>query len=289
MSGFVIQKHPFTPRHIEPGLYVAATPIGNLGDVTLRVLETLAACDLIACEDTRVTAKLLRHYHIKTRMISYHEHNAKLAGPKLIAALLAGKSVVLVSDAGTPLVSDPGFRLVEEARAQSIPVWPLPGPTAPVAALVASGLPAEGWLFGGFLPVKQVARRKKLDAFTSTPATLIFFESPKRVAKTLTDMVAVFGKNRDAAIARELTKLHEEIVTGTLGELVERFGNKPTRGEIVMMVAPPPGDAPSLDIETLLRELLQTMPVSRAAAEAAELTGLPRRELYAKALILRDG
>ena len=182
-SSYQIHNQEFTARHVEPGLYIAATPIGNLGDVTVRVLETLAGCDLIACEDTRVTAKLLRHYGISTKTISYHEHNANVAGPKLIENLKADKSIALVSDAGTPLVSDPGFRLVEAVRAEGLSVWPLPGSTAPVAALVASGLPAETWLFGGFLPTKQAARRARLDELKNVPATLMFFESPNRVTR----------------------------------------------------------------------------------------------------------
>ena len=287
-SSFRIKNQEFAAPHVEPGLYITATPIGNLGDITLRVLETLAGCDLIACEDTRVTGKLLRHYGIKTKTISYHEHNANVAGPKLIVDLKAGKAVTLVSDAGTPLVSDPGFRLVEEVRAEGLPVWPLPGSTAPVAALVASGLPAETWLFGGFLPTKQVARRKRLEELKDVSATLIFFESPNRLDKALADMGVVLGTVRKAAIARELTKLHEEISCGTLGELATRYSDKKTRGEIVIVIAPPDDASQTHDIEALLRELLEQMPVSRAAAEAAELTGLPRRELYTIALAIRD-
>ncbi len=287
-SSYRIQNQEFTARHVEPGLYIAATPIGNLGDVTLRVLDTLAGCDLIACEDTRVTAKLLRNYGIKTKTVSYHEHNANQAGPKLIEALEAGKSIVLVSDAGTPLVSDPGFRLADAALAKGISVWPLPGATAPVSALVASGLPAETWLFGGFLPTKQAARQKRLEELKNVPATLIFFESPNRVAKALVDLVAVLGKNRNAVVAREMTKLHEELSRGTLDELSKKFTARKIKGEIVILIGPPNEEAPAHDIDKLLGELMERMPVSRAAAEAAELTGLPRRDLYTKALAIRE-
>ena len=287
-SSFRIKDQEFAAPHVEPGLYITATPIGNLGDITLRALETLAGCDLIACEDTRVTGKLLRHYGISTKTVSYHEHNASVSGPKLIEDLKSGKAITLVSDAGTPLVSDPGFRLVEEVRAEGLPVWPLPGSTAPVAALVASGLPADTWLFDGFLPTKQAARRKRLEELKDVSATLIFFESPNRVDKALADMGVVLGADRGAAIARELTKLHEEISRGTLGELATRYSGKKTRGEIVIVVAPPNDASQVHDIEALLSELLERMPVSRAAAEAAELTGLPRRELYTKALAIRD-
>lgn len=287
ISEFQIKNASFEARHIEPGLYIAATPIGNLGDVTIRVLETLAGCDLIACEDTRVTGKLLRHYGINTKTISYHEHNANSAGPRIIEDLKAGKSVVQVSDAGTPLVSDPGFRLIDLAHEAGISVWPLPGATAPVTALVASGLPAEVWTFAGFLPTKQGARKAKLEPLSAIPSTLIFFESPNRVDKALSDMVEIFGVDRGACVARELTKLHEEVVRGTLSELAGIFAEKTTKGEIVILVAPP-AQKEIQDTEKLLLELIQTMSVSKAAAEAANLTGISKRDLYQQALTLKE-
>ena len=180
---FQIRDQQFEARLVDPGLYLVATPIGNLGDITLRALEALAGCDLVACEDTRVTSKLLHHFNIKTRTVSYHEHNASVSGPKLIEELKANKSVALVSDAGTPLVSDPGFRLVTTAHEEKIPVIPLPGASAPLAALIASGISAETWTFAGFLPTKQGLRKTRLQELVQLPSTLIFFESPKPDSK----------------------------------------------------------------------------------------------------------
>lgn len=242
---------------------------------------------MIACEDTRVSGKLLRHYGISTKTISYHEHNADTAGPRIIEDLKAGKSVVQISDAGTPLVSDPGFRLIDLAYEAGISVWPLPGATAPVTALVASGLPSEVWTFAGFLPTKQGARQAKLEGLSAIPSTLIFFESPNRVDKSLADMVEVFGGNREACVARELTKLHEDIVRGDLKTLAKQFKDKTTKGEIVILIAPPPAQEVK-DTESLLLELMQTMPVSKAAAEASVLTGNSKRDLYQQALALKD-
>lgn len=253
----------------------------------MRVLETLAGCDLIACEDTRVTGKLLRHYGINTKTISYHEHNADAAGPRIIEDLKAGKSVVQVSDAGTPLVSDPGFRLIDLAHGAGVPVWPLPGSSAPVTALVASGLPCETWTFAGFLPTKQGARKARLESLNAIPSTLIFFESPNRIDKCLKDMCDVFGKDREACVARELTKLHEEIKRGSLSELANFFANQKTKGEIVVLVAPAT-QGEVADAETLLLELMQNMSVSKAAAEAAHLTGKSKRDLYQQALALKE-
>lgn len=253
----------------------------------MRVLEALAACDLIACEDTRVTGKLLRHYGISTKTISYHEHNAESAGPRIIEDLKAGKSVVQVCDAGTPLVSDPGFRLIDLAHEAGVAVWPLPGATSPVTALVASGLPFETWTFAGFLPTKQGARKARLESLNTVPSTLIFFESPNRIDKSLSDMVDVFGENREACVARELTKLHEEIKRGTLSELARFFSNQKTKGEIVILVAPP-AQKEVEDTETLLVELMENMSVSKAAAEAANLTGKSKRDLYQQALTLKE-
>ncbi|MCG6856821.1 MAG: 16S rRNA (cytidine(1402)-2'-O)-methyltransferase [Salaquimonas sp.] len=283
MEGFIIGQATFAAREIEPGLYLVATPIGNLGDMTIRALEVLASADLIACEDTRVTGKLLKHFAIATRMTSYHEHNAGKAGPRLLEALREGKRVALVSDAGTPLVSDPGYRLVEAARAEGLAVWPVPGASAPIAALAASGLPSDTFLFDGFLPAKQTARRKRLKELKGVPATLIFFESPNRLTDSLGDIAAELGETRQLAVCRELTKLHEEIRSGEAGELAEHYSDAKVKGEIVLVVAPPEkGEA--IDADAILTDLLASASVSRAAAEAAELTGLPRRELYQRAL-----
>ena len=283
----MIKGQTFSAPRCDPGLYVAATPIGNLADITLRVIETLASCDLIACEDTRVTAKLLRHYGINTKTIAYHEHNADTVGPKLIEKLAGSMAIAVVSDAGTPLISDPGFRLVEATRAAGHRVVPLPGASSPLAALVASGLPATSCTFIGFLPSKQNARRTELKRFHSSQETAIFFESPNRLIRTLSDMHQVYGPDRTICVAREITKLHEEIVTGTVEEVEAVFAGRSVRGEIVILVSPAVGVA-DLDPETVLAELMKSMSLNQAAAEAAQLTGLSKRELYKLALSVRD-
>jgi len=283
MSGFTIRGVAFPARVPEPALYVVATPIGNLGDISLRALDTLASVSLIACEDTRVSGKLLNHFGIKTKMMPYHEHNAVEAGNRIMARLESGAAVALVTDAGTPLVSDPGQRLVRLARERGVPVWPVPGPSAPIAALSASGLPSETFLFAGFLPSKEKARRDRFRTFRGLDATLIFFESPNRLARSLSDLAAELGDNRQIAICREITKLHEEQVSGTAGELAARYRDIDTKGEVVVLVAPPEAGA-ATDSQSLLGELLERMSVSEAAAEAARLTGEPRRGLYARAL-----
>ncbi|WP_287369784.1 16S rRNA (cytidine(1402)-2'-O)-methyltransferase, partial [Mesorhizobium sp.] len=236
---YVIGQTEISARPLEPALYLVATPIGNLADITLRALETLAAADIVACEDTRVSRVLLDRYGIRRRTTAYHEHNAGEAGPKLIAALLAGQSVALISDAGTPLISDPGYRLVGEALDQGIRVVPIPGPSAPLAALTASGLPSDAFLFAGFLPIKTGQRLARLEALKMVPATLIFFESPRRLAETLGAMVEALGGARKAAIGRELTKTFEEIRTGTLESLADHYAAADTpKGEIVICVGP---------------------------------------------------
>jgi 16S rRNA (cytidine1402-2'-O)-methyltransferase len=272
-----------------PGLYVVATPIGNLGDITLRALATLAGADLIACEDTRVTAVLLRHYGIERPLLPYHEHNAAEQRPKLLAALAEGKAVALASDAGTPLVSDPGYRLVADVLAAGHKVVPIPGASAVLAALVAAGLPTDTFLFVGFLPPKEVGRRKRLAELAAVPGSLVFFESPQRLAASLADMAAVLG-DRPAAVARELTKAFETIRRGSLSTLATQFaGEAAPKGEIVVVVGPPLEKtvAPE-EVDALLRSLLDTRSVRESADEAATLTGLPRRDLYQRALALKD-
>lgn len=287
MSGFTIDGHGFSAPTLTGGLYIVSTPIGNLADVTIRALQTLSAADVIACEDTRVTAKLLQRYGIKTKRISYHEHNADKEGPVLLEAVRAGKAVALVSDAGTPLISDPGQRLVGEAKSLGLPVTPVPGVCAPVTALTASGLPTDLFTFAGFLPSKQGQRIKSLQAFKSHVGTLVFFEGPSRLVKSLTDMVAVFGAERKVCICRELTKMHEEALLGTLHEVQQYYEKNPPKGEIVIVLAPETENK-KIDSDQLLRELLETMSVSRAAGEAAKLTGLAKRDLYAQALKIAD-
>jgi 16S rRNA (cytidine1402-2'-O)-methyltransferase len=276
-------------RPVEPALYLVSTPIGNLGDISLRALEILAGADVLACEDTRISRVLLERYGIARRPVAYHEHNAEFAGAKLIDALDQGRSVALVSDAGTPLVSDPGYRLVGQAVAAGHRVVPIPGASAPLAALSASGLPTDSFFFAGFLPQKSKARRDRLSALATIPATLLIFESPHRIAAALADACAVLGGDRSAAVCRELTKTYEEIRRATLGALADHYAAVASvRGEIVLVVGPPqPVAAQMADGEAVLRDLLETMPAAKAASEAARLTGLPRKELYQKLLAMK--
>lgn len=290
--GYVIGQATFTPRPIEPALYLVATPIGNLSDITVRALETLAAADILACEDTRVTRVLLDRYGIRRRSTPYHEHNAAEAGPRLVEAVLSGKSVALVSDAGTPLVSDPGFRLVGEVIAGGGKVIPIPGASALLSALTASGLPSDTFLFSGFLPAKSSQRKSRLEELRATPATLIFYESPRRLADTLADMLDVLG-DRPAAIGRELTKAFEEFRRGSLRELADFYAQADTpRGEIVICVGPPlEAEVPSGDdIDALLISLASEMGASKAAGEAAKMTGARKADLYRRLMELKgDG
>ncbi|GAB4358040.1 MAG: 16S rRNA (cytidine(1402)-2'-O)-methyltransferase [Oricola sp.] len=288
--GFILGGREIAAPPLDPGLYVVATPIGNLGDVTIRALETLAACDLLACEDTRVTRRLLDRYGIRQKPVAYHEHNAETAGPKLLAALREGRAVALVSDAGTPLVSDPGYRLVAAARAAGIRVIPVPGASATLAALAASGLPSDDFRFIGFLPAKDGARRARLAELVHQPSTLIAFESPNRLPAALAAIADVFGPDRPVCVARELTKRFETILTGPATEIRDRFASETVKGEIVILVAPAPaGDTEWTPEKTdaLLRDMLRSLPVSKAAREAAQLTGLPKSALYARLLELK--
>ncbi|HTV69031.1 MAG TPA: 16S rRNA (cytidine(1402)-2'-O)-methyltransferase [Rhizobiaceae bacterium] len=288
--GFVVAGTEIPARPLEAALHVVATPIGNLGDITLRALETLAAADLIACEDTRVTRVLLDRYGIKTRLFAYHEHNEAEAAPRLIAMIGEGNSIALVSDAGTPLVSDPGYRLVGRAIEAGLRVVPIPGPSAVLAALTASGLPSDSFLFAGFLPVKDGQRRTRLQALKTVPATLVFFESPRRLADTLSAMADVLGE-RHAAIGRELTKTFEEMRRGSLTDLAAHYADADTpKGEVVICVGPPAEDAVAgpEDTDRLLLSLSAEMSASKAASEAARLTGRPKPDLYRRLLELKD-
>jgi len=286
---FLVGETEIAARPLERGLYVVATPIGNLGDITLRALETLAAADVLACEDTRVTRNLLSRYGIRQRPVAYHEHNAADAGPKLLAVIASGRSVALVSDAGTPLVSDPGYRLVGEAIEAGFRVIPIPGASAPLAALTASGLPSDTFLFGGFLPAKDGQRRQRLEELKHVPGTLIFFESPRRLDDSLAAMAAVLG-DRPAVIGRELTKTFEEFRRGGLASLAAHYAGADTpKGEVVICVGPPTvaADTPQ-DIDKLLLALAAEMPASKAAAEAARLTGEGKPGLYRRLLELKE-
>ena len=274
---------------LAPGLHVVATPIGNLGDISFRAVATLAAADTIVAEDTRVTKVLLAHYGISTPLVTYHEHNAAVMRPHLLARLRAGAALALVSDAGTPLVSDPGYKLVSDALAENIPVIPIPGASAVLAALVVAGLPTDRFFFEGFLPPKSAARRSRIADLAAIPGTLVFFESGRRVAETLADLSAVLGP-RDAALARELTKYYETVRRGSLAELITRLGAEDSpKGEIVLLVGPPPPEAATLPPEILderLRAALDHLGVKDASAIVAAETGLPRRQIYARAVEL---
>lgn len=286
---FVIGGTVIPARPLEPALYLVATPIGNLGDVTIRALETLAAADFVACEDTRVTRVLLERYGIRRRMVAYHEHNEADAAAGLIAAVAQGKSVALASDAGTPLVSDPGYRLVQEAINQGVRVVPIPGASAVLSALTASGLPNDAFMFAGFLPVKAGQKKSRMEALANVPATLVFYESPRRLADTLAAMVEVLG-DRQAVVARELTKTFEEVRRGSLPELAQHYAEAGApKGEVVLCVAPPTekAEASEADTDQMLLGLAAEMPAAKAAGEAARMTGRKKSELYQRLLELK--
>ncbi|MHB2166581.1 16S rRNA (cytidine(1402)-2'-O)-methyltransferase [Alsobacter sp. R-9] len=278
---------------IAPGLHVVATPIGNLGDVSFRALATMAAADAVLAEDTRVTRTLLAHYGITTPLVPYHEHNAEEMRPKLLARLAEGQALALVSDAGTPLVSDPGFKLVNAAVEAGHAVTTVPGPSAVLAALVVAGLPTDRFFFEGFLPPKSAGRRERLEVLRDIPGTLVFFESPRRVAEMLADAAAVLG-DRPAAVARELTKLFETVRRGRLPELAEAYAGEPDpKGEIVVLIGPPSsGDGARVDDASLddrLRAALAHLSVKDAVAVVAQETGQPRKRVYARAVALVKG
>ena len=277
------------PALIDPGLYIVATPIGNLGDVSARAAQVLGAADLIAAEDTRVTARLLHHLGLKRPMIPYNDHNAETVRPGLVARL-AGEVIALVSDAGTPLISDPGYKLVRDARDAGHRVVTVPGPCAAIAALTLAGLPTDRFLFMGFLPPKAQARATAIAEVAAVRATLVFYETGPRLAATLAALAEGLG-DRQATVAREITKLYEEAVPGSLSALAARYADAPPKGEIVIVVAPPgeavPASAESAD--AALAEALTRLPVGQAASEVARATGLDRRTLYARALALKNG
>ena len=279
---------------IEPGtLYVVATPIGNLGDLSPRAREVLAAVDLVAAEDTRVTGQLLARIGLHRPLISLHEYNERARVADLIERLASGQIVALVSDAGTPLISDPGFPLVRECRRRGIRVAPVPGPSALAAALSVSGLPTDRFRFEGFLPRTAAARRALLDDLAKEPCTLVFFESAHRIQPTLGDMVAAFGADREAVVARELTKRFETVLAGPLAEIAARVGRDPEQrlGEFVVLVAGAVAQTEGIgpEAERVLGILVAELPVKQAAALAARITGLRKADLYRRAVEMKGG
>jgi len=286
---YSIAGHHLTAPKAAPGLHLVATPIGNLGDITLRALQTLAGVDVIACEDTRVTRRLTERYGITVELTPYHEHNAAVARPEILGRLAQRASIALVSDAGTPLISDPGFKLVREACAAGHAVTALPGPSSVLTALSVAALPPDRFFFDGFLPTKPAARRARLAELARIDATLVLFESGNRVQQTLCELADAMGGARDAAICRELTKVHEDVVRGPIGELAARSLQLETRGEFVLVIGPPGADAQVLTMDALddlLRAQLGHESVKDAVAHAVALSGRPRREVYARALEL---
>ena len=285
---FVIADQPIQGSRLAPGLYLVATPIGNLGDITLRALQALAGADLIACEDTRVTRKLLDRYAIATPLTPYHDHNAAKARPGLLRRLTEGAAIALVSDAGTPLISDPGFKLVRAAQDAGHLVTVLPGASAVLSALSVAGLPIDQFFFAGFLPPKAAARRARIAELARIPATLVLFETGPRIGAALADLAAGLGGDRETALCRELTKLHEEIKRGELARLAQAYASDEPRGEIVVVIAPPQAavQTSAAEAEVLLRDALQRLSLKDAVGEVAHVTGRPRREVYRCALAL---
>ncbi len=268
------------------GLYIVATPIGNMGDITARAVEIMQGAAVIACEDTRVTAKLLVRHGLSTPLVRYDEHSAPRSRPKLLQRLQAGEVVALVSDAGTPLISDPGYKLEAEAIDLGITVYPIPGACSVMAALSVAGLPTDRFMFAGFLPPKQGKRRAALVELASIEATLVLLESPKRLAAALADMALVLGP-RPAVVARELTKFFEEVRRAGLDELARTYAEEDTpRGEIVVVIGPPDGSGEAVDVAAMLKLELETHSVKEATALVTARTGLPRKTVYAEALIL---
>jgi 16S rRNA (cytidine1402-2'-O)-methyltransferase len=273
---------------LSPGLYIVATPIGNLADLSPRAADILSRADAIAVEDSRVTAKLLAHIGARRPMIPYHDHNADRVRPGLVARL-GSEAIALVSDAGTPLISDPGFKLVRDARAAGHAIVTLPGPCAAIAALTLAGLPTDRFFFLGFLPSKAKARADAIAEVAAIRATLLFYESGPRLSATLSALAEGLG-DREGAVAREISKRFEECVTGTLSQLAARYADAPPKGEIVIVVGPPGDESPaqSFDVDALLTDALARLPASKAAHEVAKATGLQKRGLYARALAMKD-
>ncbi len=286
---FTLRSTVFSAPAQPAGLYLVATPIGNLGDITIRALETLAGCDVIACEDTRTSGVLLKRFGIDRPKVSYNEHNANRRGPDLLRQIADGAAVALISDAGTPLVSDPGGRLVEQALDQGLKVIPIPGASAPIAALIGSGFGNEDFRFCGFLPSRKQARRQQLEALKAENTTLIFFESPTRITASLMNIKGCFGSERKMTVAREISKMHETFHRGTVAELCHEFESMDrVRGEIVLVIEAAEAESFSdHDVDDLLSEALKEMKTKQAANSVAQKTGLSKQDLYARALALK--
>ena len=288
---YIIGAHRYDAEPLAPGLHVVATPIGNLGDITLRALATLAAAETVLCEDTRTSGKLMERFAIRTRLSPYHEHNAQKVRPEILERLKHGATIALISDAGMPLVPDPGYRLVKEAVEQGITVTACPGPSAVLTGLALSGLPTDRFLFAGFVPQKQGERMKLFAEFAKLKATLIFFESPHRIVETLNDLSTALPGRR-VAVTRELTKLHEEVLRGAASEIAaELYARAAVKGEITLIVGPPEGEeqASQADLESAITEALAAMPASKAASEVAKRFNLNRSDIYQMILARKGG
>jgi len=287
---YTIQGHEFQAPALVAGLHLVATPLGNLADVSLRSLAVLAAADIVLCEDTRITSRLMQRYSIETRLKPYHDHNAASVRPMLLERLAAGAAIALVSDAGMPMVSDPGYKLVRECVEQGIAVDVVPGPTAPVTALALSGLPSDRFLFAGFLSARQGARIRQLRELSAIPATLLVFESAARIAASLGDIADCMG-DRPMAVAREMTKLHQEVLRGDARSILGQLSNRPAlKGEITMVIGPPDAveKISEADVSSRLSDLLRDHPASKAASILAKQTGRPRAGLYDLAVAMKN-
>lgn len=290
-SSYLIGPHRFEAEPISPGLHVVATPIGNLGDITLRALSTLAAAETVLCEDTRTSGRLMERFAIQSKLSPYHEHNAKEVRPRILERLKLGAAIALISDAGMPLVSDPGYRLVKEAVEMGIPVTACPGPSAVLTGLALSGLPTDRFLFGGFIPQKPGERKRLFEEFGRLRATLIFFESPHRVVDTLKDIATAFPA-RQVAVTRELTKLHEEVLRGSAAALAaELHARASVKGEITLLIGPPEDAEQAIseaDLDAAIAEALASMPASKAASEIARRFKLDRSGIYQRILAAKQ-
>lgn len=289
-EGYNDDKPTAETRTLQAGIYIVATPLGNIRDITLRTLEILRAADLVLCEDTRVSRKLLTHYGITTPLKAFHDHNESKMIPSLLARLREGKSLALISDAGTPLICDPGYKLVRAAIAEGIPITALPGPSAAINALILSGLPNHRFFFAGFMPAKSAVRLRDLESLRHIPATLIFYESPQRLQETLEDLREHF-LTRQIVVAREMTKKFEEVIRGSLMSVTDHFSKNPARGEIVLLIGPP-AQEDNLWIEENLAHALETAlkksGLKEAVLEVSALSGVPRKIVYQKALDIQE-